>query len=158
MKIFSKHFPYISPKSPPTYLPNQAVCGIGGNLGPSLQIFDLLFFYLQRHPKIAINSTSYIYNNKAFGHTNQPNFYNASLVLQTSLCLRGIFSFFFYLERRFGRPRKRDFKNSPRTLDLDLIFFNNKKLKLDHIELPHKDYTNRPSVLEPLRFQLGIGL
>lgn len=156
MKLFTQHFPHIQHNS--KEYNNIVVWGIGGNIGNCLKTFENLFQSLRHNSKIRLYSTSYIYKNPAFGYTTQPNFYNATITFTTNLCLRHIFTLMFYLERKFGRDRIRAFKNAPRTLDIDLIFFGNKRFRAKHLHIPHQDYHNRQSVLYPLTFQLGIVL
>ncbi|RDU73378.1 2-amino-4-hydroxy-6-hydroxymethyldihydropteridine diphosphokinase [Helicobacter aurati] len=163
MKIFSKHFPYVCSDYKQIYLTNhffnnQVICNIGANIAYCIQTFEYLFTFLQKHPKIVIYAASYIYKNPAFGYTKQPDFYNASLVLYTSLCIRNIFTLFFYLERKFGRMRKRIFKNSPRTLDIDIIFYNNMKIRFNHLYLPHPAYSYRENIMSTLKFHLGLSI
>ena len=132
---------------------NTFTIGIGSNKGQSFRIFNQLFLWLARHRSFTILSTSPIYQNPAFGYTNQRDFYNATLTLQTPLSLREVFSIIFYLERKFARPRIREFKNAPRTLDIDLIFFNHLKLNYPHLKLPHPYWKQRESVIIPLVLQ-----
>ena len=132
---------------------NTFTIGIGSNKGQSFRIFTQLFLWLARHRSFTILSTSPIYQNPAFGYTKQRDFYNATLTLQTPLSLREVFSIIFYLERKFARPRIREFKNAPRTLDIDLIFFNHLKLNYPHLKLPHPYWKQRESVIIPLVLQ-----
>ncbi|STQ86663.1 2-amino-4-hydroxy-6-hydroxymethyldihydropteridine diphosphokinase [Helicobacter muridarum] len=160
MKIFSKHFPYICSGykqilSTNISLNNQVICNIGANIGCCIQTFENLFMFLQKHRSIAIYATSHIYKNSPFGYVKQPDFYNASMIIYTSLDIRSIFVLFSYLERKFGRLRRRIFRNAPRTLDIDIIFYNNKKIRLNHMHIPHIDYVNRQSVISTLRFHIG---
>ncbi|MCI5786240.1 MAG: 2-amino-4-hydroxy-6-hydroxymethyldihydropteridine diphosphokinase [Helicobacter trogontum] len=154
MKLFTKHFPYVQ-RGCKSYA-NMVVWGVGANVGHCIQTFEQLFSCLHRHPKIQIHSTAYIYKNPPFGYKMQPDFYNTSIVFSTSLCVRSLFSLMFYFERKFGRERVRLMKNGERSLDIDLIFYARKKANLAHMYLPHRDYANRQSVLQPLTFQLGL--
>lgn len=154
MKLFTKHFPYVQYNCK-SYA-NMVVWGIGANIGHCIKTFEKLFTCLANHPHIQIHNTAYIYKNPPFGYKMQPYFYNTNIVFSTSLCLRAIFTLMFYLERKFGRARVRLFKNAARTLDIDLIFYAKKHAKLRHMYVPHRDYNNRLSVLNPLTFQLGL--
>ena len=53
-----------------------------------------------------------------------------------------------YLEKRFGRDRA--FRNAPRTLDIDIIFFDDFEIATKKLIVPHRDWENRDSVLIPL--------
>lgn len=132
---------------------NIVVLGIGANIGNVRHTFLHLLAWFLRHPHFNVLKTAPIYQNPAFGYTKQPDFYNTLLVLQTRLHLVHIFSLIFYLERKFGRARKREFKNAPRVLDIDLIFYNQVILKRPYLTIPHREYQNRESVLIPMRLQ-----
>ena len=127
--------------------------GIGGNLKSPIHTFNKLFFWLKNHSKIFHISTSPIYKNPPFGYEDQPHFYNATIKLYTSLCIHEVFSLVFYLERRFGRARKRDFKNAPRTLDIDILFFDDLYIHFTHLKVPHPYFKTRESVIIPLMLQ-----
>ena len=142
----------LQPRATPKPL-NTFTIGIGSNKGQSFRIFNQLFLWLARHRSFTILSTSPIYQNPAFGYTPQSDFYNATLTLQTPLSLREVFSIIFYLERKFARPRIREFKNAPSTIDIDLIFFNHLKLNYPHLKLPHPYWKQRESVIIPLVLQ-----
>lgn len=153
MFISSKYFPYSLYNKTYSYK-NLVTIGIGGNLKNCVNTFNLLFTRMKNNTCLRIHNSSIIYKNKAFGYTHQPDFYNATIIFSTNLYLRAVFSLMFYYERLFGRKRKREFKNAPRVLDIDIIFFNDIKVRLNHLYLPHKDYKNRLSVLLPLLTQL----
>ncbi|WRB29206.1 2-amino-4-hydroxy-6-hydroxymethyldihydropteridine diphosphokinase [Helicobacter pylori] len=132
---------------------NRVVLGLGSNLKNPLKILKNCFLYFKNHSKIGKIFSSPIYINPPFGYTNQPNFYNATIILKTSLSLRHFFALVFYVERRFGRKRKRDFKDAPRTLDIDIIAFNQVILRQNDLTLPHPKWSERDSVLVPLTLQ-----
>lgn len=137
------------PKSKKTNL-NHLILGIGGNKGRVIHTFHQLFLKLKNHKKIYSIHTSLIYKNPPFGYIHQPYFYNSIISPKTSMNLTECFRLIFYLERYFKRPRKRNFKNEPRTLDIDLLFFNDLVLRLPHLQLPHPHLAHRDSVIIPL--------
>ncbi|PAF46038.1 2-amino-4-hydroxy-6-hydroxymethyldihydropteridine diphosphokinase [Helicobacter sp. 11S02629-2] len=153
MILHSKNFPYVSKDK--RILKNLVTLGLGANISHPVRTLNALFLKLKQNKNLLIHSTSFIYKNKAFGVTNQPDFYNTTLIFSTNLTLRSVFSLIFYLERFFKRPRIRPYKNAPRTLDIDLLLFNNLRLKLPHLTLPHAGLLSRKSVLVPLYAQLG---
>lgn len=131
--------------------------GIGANLGTSQEIckrFAHLLGSLTRNKHCTLLATSPILHNPPFGYTNQPYFYNAIITLATSLSVVELFARVFYLERRFGRGRKRAFKNAPRTLDIDIIFYDKVIIKRAYLTIPHHGFRTRDSVLLPLDFML----
>ena len=132
---------------------NKVLLGIGGNVGDCIRRFCALFLQMQANSHFAILSTAPIYRNPPFGYAQQNDFYNATIELSTNLSLVEVFSMVFYWERRWGRARKREFKNAPRTLDIDILWFNQAKIKRPYLTIPHPFWQERESVLVPLSFQ-----
>ena len=127
---------------------NKALIGIGCNLGNCIRRFKKVYRVINSHPKIDIVQTSIIYKNPPFGYLNQPDFYNSILVIKTDFSPFELLRYLLWIEKKFGRQRS--FKNAPRTLDLDIILYNNVKIKTDKLILPHPHYKKRDSVLIPL--------
>jgi len=127
---------------------NKALIGIGCNIGNCIRRFKKLYLFLSHHPKIDVVQTSIIYKNPPFGYLNQPWFYNSVMVIYTDFSPIELLNFLQYVEKKFGRIRT--FKNAPRTLDLDILLYNNIKLNLKRLILPHPGMKKRDSVLIPL--------
>lgn len=131
----------------------SVVLGIGANIGTQDKIlarFWHLLCFFASHSRIFDISTSPIYRNPPFGYANQAHFYNALVTLSTSLSLLQIYALVFYAERKFGRVRKREFKNAPRMIDIDIIFYSDCIFRAKYLTLPHPSYHNRASVLIPM--------
>ena len=122
--------------------------GIGGNLGDVKRRFEHLFIYLKKDKQVELLQTSLILKNPPFGYINQDDFFNSIIVLKTSLNPVAFLAHLMRIEKRFGR--KRSFKDAPRTLDLDIIFFDNRVIDLEKLKIPHKEWFKRESVLIPL--------
>jgi len=122
--------------------------GIGCNVGNCIRRFKKLFLFFKSHPKIDIIATSYLYKNPPFGYLDQDDFINSVIVISTSFSPIELLNFLLYTEKKFNR--KRTFKNAPRTLDLDIIMYDNIKLNTKRLILPHPYFKNRDSVLLPL--------
>lgn len=162
--LSSKHYPYTYKffkhknfkSSSYKACRNIFVLGLGSNMAlknrGSVEILESAFTWLDSHPRIRILQSSPIWRNPPFGFALQNDFYNAVLVCESDLSLVEIFGLMFYMERRFGRGRKRVFKNAPRTLDVDLILFNTLNLQWKHLYVPHRFYTQRSSVMLPMSF------
>lgn len=127
---------------------NTVVVGIGGNEGEVKRRFTKLYRTLLDDRRFGIMETSSIFKNPPFGYLEQPDFYNAVMVLQTSLSAKMTLKILLHVEHIFGR--KRIFKNGPRTLDLDIIFFNNQTIKQKDLIIPHPKWEERLSVKVPL--------
>ncbi len=70
------------------------------------------------------------------------------MVIRTSLSPKAFLKFLLHVEKIFGR--KRSFKNAPRTLDLDIIFFEDIKINDKTLNIPHSSWSKRESVVLPL--------
>ena len=156
--------PKISPKSPANRpqksqaksLANIAILSIGGNLKNPLKTFAALIQKLLKNRRLRLISTSPIYKNPPFGFAHQPHFFNATIWLSTTMAFAEFCALVFYLERSFGRGRIRPFKNAPRILDIDIIFFNDLALKRPKMRIPHAAWQGRRSVLIPLFYQAHL--
>lgn len=144
-------YPYVTDKK--ITMKNKVLLGVGGNIGDCKRRFSILFRQIRKDKRFCILSTSPIYINPPFGYLEQNDFYNATIQLATNQSVIEVFRMIFYWERRFNRPRKRAFANSPRTLDIDLLWFNEIKINYPYLHIPHKEWDRRESVLIPLGLQ-----
>ena len=127
---------------------NRVLIGVGCNMGNCIRRFKKLFQFLDSHPKIKIIKTAPLYKNPPFGYLEQDDFINTLIVIDTNFTPFQLLNFLLYTEKKFGR--KRIFKNGPRTLDLDIIMFNNLKINSKKLTIPHPFFKERDSVILPL--------
>lgn len=149
----SKFYPYSLKNSPKTKR-NRIVLGIGGNEGDVELMFRKLFLHFRKNGRFSLIESSALLKNPPFGYINQKDFLNAVLLLETNLSYYQLLGYIIYLEKRFGRVRS--FKNAPRTLDIDIIFFNDLKVRRENLDIPHKKWQERVSVALPLSFLKGF--
>ena len=128
--------------------------GIGGNIGDTKKLFDKLLLSLSNNNHFDLIMTSPLLLNPPFGFLEQNSFLNGIITLNTNLSVNEFFKITQRLEKRFGR--KRSFQDAPRTLDIDIIFFDNKKINTKKLIIPHKDWANRESVIIPLNYMKKI--
>jgi 2-amino-4-hydroxy-6-hydroxymethyldihydropteridine diphosphokinase len=132
---------------------HRALLGIGGNMGDVLRRFEHLWCYLNRAKMLRIIQTAPILKNPPFGYTAQEDFYNSVLLIETDLTPKVLLRYLLRVERLFGR--KRSFQDAPRTLDIDIIFYENVKMNTQELTLPHHGWMKRNSVLIPLSYIQG---
>jgi len=126
---------------------NTAYLLIGGNLGNR-------FLYLNDAKKLIeeqcgqITQQSSIYETAAWGITEQPNFLNQVLVLQTSLTPEILLTTLLSIEEKMGRVRT--VKLGPRTIDIDILMIDDLILKTENLTIPHPALTQRKFALIPL--------
>lgn len=82
------------------------------------------------------------------GVGDQPIFLNAAAVGETSLSARQLLETLLDIEKRFGRERP--YPGAPRTLDLDLILYDDEVIDSPDLVVPHPRFRERRFVLEPL--------
>ncbi|MBE0492474.1 MAG: 2-amino-4-hydroxy-6-hydroxymethyldihydropteridine diphosphokinase [Sulfurospirillum sp.] len=140
------HFPQINTTK--SHFKHTALVGIGGNVGNVLKRFERVYYTLQKHPQVWIKESSFILQNPPFGFADQNDFYNAVLVLQTTFAPRELLKFLLHVEKIF--KRRRSFKNAPRTLDLDIIFFDDVCYRHKKLIIPHPHWQKRDSVIIPM--------
>jgi 2-amino-4-hydroxy-6-hydroxymethyldihydropteridine diphosphokinase len=133
---------------------HRVLLGIGGNVGDVVRRFEHLYWYLRRSPFVTIIQTSPILRNPPFGYANQPDFYNALILIKTHLTPNTLLDYILHIEKLFGRTRS--FKNAPRTLDIDMIKYANITIVTPKLVLPHPFWMTRTSVLMPLKWMKGI--
>ena len=139
-------FPYVSKNNSSHRY--QATVGIGGNVGDVKRRFERLFVAIQKDKRVSLVQTSLILKNPPFGYIDQDDFFNSIIVIKTSMNAKAFLDYLLRLEKNFGR--KRSFANAPRTLDLDIIFFDNLVMNTEKLTLPHPSWFKRESVVIPL--------
>ena len=127
----------------------SVIIGIGGNIGNTKKIFDKLILCLKKDSRFTLLITSPLLKNPPFGFLEQSDFLNGIIRLKTNLCPNSFLKAMQRYENKFGR--KRSFQDAPRTLDIDIIFFENKKINTKNLIIPHKNWANRESVIIPLK-------
>ncbi|MDF1875941.1 2-amino-4-hydroxy-6-hydroxymethyldihydropteridine diphosphokinase [Sulfurimonas sp. SAG-AH-194-I05] len=123
--------------------------GVGGNIGDVKRRFERLFVELKKDKRVTLLETSLILKNPPFGFRDQDDFFNSIIVLQVSMQPYVFLNYLLRLEKKFAR--KRSFANAPRTLDLDIIFFDNRIIKTNKLTIPHASWSQRESVVLPLK-------
>ena len=127
---------------------NIAYVALGANLGDPSATIRAAFGALANLPESRVTRCSSLYRTAPVGNTEQPEFINAVAALETTLAPESLLDALLDIEARFGRIRAE--KNGPRTLDLDLLLYNNQQLNLPRLTLPHPRLHLRAFVLHPL--------
>ncbi|WP_166245667.1 2-amino-4-hydroxy-6-hydroxymethyldihydropteridine diphosphokinase [Paenibacillus turpanensis] len=126
---------------------SAAWIALGSNLGDRSQYLELALRRLDDHPAIQVAACSHIYETEPVGYLEQPRFLNMAAELQTSLKPLELLQFMLEVERALGRERT--IPNGPRTVDLDLLMYENETLSTDELVLPHPRMVERAFVLIP---------
>ncbi len=131
-------------------LPSNAVLAcvaIGANLGDAAATVKQAMQTLQQLADTSVVKCSSLY--RTAPHEAQgPDFINAAVLLRTHLAPLALLHALQAIEHQQGRERP--YKNAPRTLDLDLIFYGDVQLQTPELTLPHPRWHTRAFVLHPL--------
>ncbi|MCE0732680.1 2-amino-4-hydroxy-6-hydroxymethyldihydropteridine diphosphokinase [Halomonas sp. G15] len=126
----------------------RAWIGLGSNLeDPEAQVARALEA-LDRLPLTRRIAASPLYASRPVGPQDQPDFINAVACVETRLSPLALLDQLQALEQRHRRVRSRRW--GPRTLDLDLLLFDDSTLCLPRLTVPHPEMTRRAFVLVPL--------
>jgi len=126
---------------------NKAYLLTGGNLGNRLNnLSDARKLIEQYCGKIVQQSA--IYKTAAWGFTDQPDFYNQALEIQTELHPKRLMQTLLTIEGQMGR--KREIKFGPRIIDIDILLFNDEIIQQPHLAIPHPRLHERRFALTPL--------
>ena len=128
--------------------PQTAFIALGSNLEAPLTQIRNAFVELGKLPKTKLIARSSLYRSSPVGNVNQPYFINAVAKLETSLTPSALLAALLEIERRHGR--RREFPNAPRTLDLDLLLYDDLIHHEHGLTIPHPRMHQRAFVLSPL--------
>lgn len=126
---------------------NTAYIAIGSNIGDRQKAMKDALNLIEKEG-IKVTKVSSFYETPPYGYTDQPPFLNGAIEVQTTLSARELLKTLLSIEKDLGRVRQ--FKWGPRTIDLDIIFFNNEIYNEPDLIIPHPDMQNRSFVLTPL--------
>lgn len=131
-----------------SYLVNQVFIALGSNLdSPELQV-RRAFDELARLPSSRLLAHSSLYRSGPIGLLDQPDFINAVAHIETALGPHDLLQ--ALLEIEFGHGRVRESPNAPRTLDLDMLMYDDLQCDERCLILPHPRMHQRAFVLQPL--------
>ncbi len=127
--------------------PVMACVALGANLGHAVATVQQAMQDVAGLPQTRLFKTSSLYRSAPY-EAQGPDFINAVALIHTQLRPLDLLHALQALELQSGRERP--FKNAPRTLDLDLIFYGDVVLATPELTLPHPRWHERAFVLEPL--------
>lgn len=129
--------------------PSKIFISIGSNLGNrEANIQKAIHFLFERVGAILKIST--VYETPALGFEGNP-FLNLVVVLSTDLAPRDLMKELLQIEKDLGRVRQSEEGYISRTIDLDILFYEDRILDTEDLVIPHKELQNRKFVLMPLK-------
>lgn len=126
---------------------NKTYLLLGSNMGNSkIQLGKAMVLIGKQVGKIIRQSS--LYTTAAWGNTNQPDFLNQVIVVETKRTAVQTMQAILDIEKKMGRIRT--VKNAPRIIDIDILFFNKQIISEVTLQVPHPQIQNRRFVLTPL--------
>lgn len=126
---------------------NTAYLLIGGNLGERVMNLDKAKAFISNDIGKIINASS-IYETASWGITEQPDFLNQVLLIETRLYAKQLLHKIFSIENKMGRVRTQ--KNASRIIDIDILFFNDHLINEPGLTIPHPEIQHRKFALIPM--------
>lgn len=119
----------------------------GGNIGNRLLNLQLALMLIEKQVGTILKKSA-VYETAAWGLTTQSPFLNQVLLVSTSLPAFELLKTLLQIEHELGRERKE--KMGPRTIDIDILFYNTEIISSRDLTIPHPQIANRRFVLTPL--------
>lgn len=128
---------------------HKVYCSFGSNMGEREKFVKEGLEKIAGHPDFRNLAVSSYYDSKAYGGVEQGDYLNGAFYVETYLSPYEVLEYLHTLEAEAGRERTIHW--GPRTLDLDILFYDDLVLDEKELQIPHKDMANRDFVLIPLK-------
>lgn len=129
-------------------LPHRVFLALGGNIGDRPANLQAALDALQAGGQMRVEKLSHLYQTTPVGYADQPDFLNMAVEVTTDLEPLALLAFLKEIEAALGR--RPSFRNGPRPIDLDIIFYDNLTLNTPTLQIPHPRLRGRGFVLKPL--------
>lgn len=133
---------------------NRVFIGLGSNLHDPITQLKQAIDHIDELESVKLVATSAFYQSKPMGPQEQPDFINAVVELETSLSAEKLLDALQAIEHAQGRVRKQHW--GPRTLDLDILLYNDEMITSERLMVPHSGIAERNFVLSPLADIVGL--
>ena len=120
--------------------------GLGSNMGDRQDNLDRALGFLS--PRLRIEKVSSVYDTEPIGNVNQPRFLNLVCQVYTRLAPSELLTLAKGIEKKLGRVFDRP--NTPRPIDIDILFYGDQVIETPELIIPHPRLTERAFVLIPL--------
>ena len=127
---------------------HTAYLSIGSNIGDKKKFLEDGIKHLEADGNVRVLAVSKFIKTKPYGKTDQDDFLNGAVKIETLLTPHELLTVLHEAESAAGRERTEHW--GPRTLDMDIVFYDDLVLSDDDLVIPHPDMTNRDFVLRPL--------
>lgn len=127
---------------------NKVYLSLGSNIGNRQEYIESAIELVGKTEGIKILKKSGLYETSPVGYVEQDLFLNAVIKIETDFSEREILKIINKIENELDR--KREIRWGPRTIDIDILIFSDKKINETDLIIPHKEMLNRLFVLVPL--------
>ena len=128
---------------------NIAYLVLGTNLGNRYRNLFKARLEINELPETKILKKSKIFKSPFYGPIKQPFFFNLALEIETKLTPMMLLENLQKIEKKLKREKNSHMK--PRTIDIDIIFYNDEIIEMPVLKVPHYDWQNRDFFIKPLR-------
>lgn len=128
----------------------DVLIALGGNVGDVRATFNKAIAHICGMAQAALLARSSDYATPPWGETRQDRFINACIEIETSLDPHALLFTLHRIEQKFGRNRASETRWGPRSLDLDLLAYDDVTIDKPELTLPHPRLFERAFVLVPL--------
>jgi 2-amino-4-hydroxy-6-hydroxymethyldihydropteridine diphosphokinase len=128
----------------------NTIIALGGNVGDVRATFAKAIAHICGMAQAALLARSSDYATPPWGEQDQARFINACIEIETSLDPHALLFTLHKIEQKFGRDRAKEQRWGPRSLDLDLIAYDDVRVDKPELTLPHPRLFERAFVLVPL--------
>ena len=128
---------------------NKIVLSIGSNQGDRKSLIQQAIDTINREVATVV-SVSKLYESPSWGFESEP-FYNCAILVHTSKSASKILKGLLKIEKKLGRVRTEETGYKSRTIDIDIISFNNDIIETEVLNVPHPQMQNRMFVLVPMK-------
>lgn len=125
-----------------------AAIGLGGNLGDPVRAMADALQMIDRREDCAILSVSSLYKTPPWGKIDQAAFFNSCALVETTLAPQALLELCLSIEKSMKRVRTERW--GPRTIDIDLLVYDDEVIDEEGLQVPHPRMTQRGFVLLPL--------
>ena len=129
--------------------PQHFILGLGSNLGDRADILAQAIGRLRQVPGLMVLAISEAVDSDPVGYADQPQFLNLCLAITCDLNPDELLAETLKIEHQLGRERTAH-RNGPRTLDIDLLFYEGGAWDSPTVTLPHPRWSSRGFVVIPL--------
>lgn len=125
-----------------------AYLSLGANLGDRKAMLEAALRGLEASGQVRVVKASSVYETEPIGYVGQPWFYNLAAEIETDLDPNSLLTLTKQVERELNRTREIHW--GPRTIDIDILLYDDLVTNGNRLTLPHPEMVGRRFVLEPL--------